>query len=90
MSDETVFFYPGTSSFAPDGALLIRASGYTSTTHWSGQRRVATDDPDFELWYSLRTAFRASPPTPPYVSSEQLPAIRAEFRREHPISPPSA
>jgi hypothetical protein len=83
-AETTTFFYPAMSSFEPDGALVIRASGYDSGSHWSGQHCVATDDPDFALWCSFRTAFRASSPSVPFVSSEQLPAIRAEFLREHP------
>ena len=90
MPDETtIFFYPAMSSFEQDGSLVMRASDYDSESHWSGTHRVATDDPDFALWCSFREAFRASPPSIPFVSSEQLPAIRAEYAREHPVSTPS-
>ena len=90
MPDETTtFFYPAMSSFEPDGSLVMHISGYDIESHWSGVHRVATDDPDFVLWCSFRETFRASPPSIPFISSKQLPAIRAEYAREHPTFMPS-
>jgi hypothetical protein len=82
MPDETstTFYYPGHSSFEPDGTLVVRASGYVSDSHWSGARRVPPDDADYTLWCHLRNSYRvAQPGRRPYISDDDLPAIRQIF-----------
>ena len=87
MTDLCVtFFWPAMSSFADDGALIMRATGYEADCHWTGQHRVAPDNPDFALWCLFREAFHASPPLLPFVSNLQLPAIREEWQREQACS----
>jgi hypothetical protein len=50
MPDEdTTFFYPGVSSFEPDGTLVMRATGFEGDWRWSGNHRVAPDDADYKF-----------------------------------------
>ena len=81
------YYWPGVSSFATDGALVMRATGYDDGWRWTGERRVPPSDPDYRLWCRFAESFRDSPPSIPFVSSEELPAIRAEFLRENPNEP---
>ena len=86
MSQEAalVFYYPGVSSFEPDGTLVMRASGYEGDIHWSGQHRVTPDDPDFALWCWLREGFRnASRGAQSCCTQADLPMAREEYRRQH-------
>ena len=82
MPDDTsiTFYYPGHSSFEPDGSLTVRTSGYTSDSHWSGALRVSPEDPDFSLWCHLGDSYRvAQPGRKPYISGAGIADIRRIF-----------
>lgn len=83
-AESITFYWPGMSAFADDGALVMRATGTEGDCRWTGEHRVPHNDPDYRMWCRFAEAFRVSPPLLPFVSSEQLPAIRAEFQRENP------
>ena len=83
-AESITFYWPGMSSFADDGTLVMRATGSDGDWRWTGEHRVPSDDPDYRMWCRFAQAFHASPPLLPFVSSHQLPAIRAEFQRENP------
>ena len=92
MSDQaTTFYYAGMSSLQPDGALLMRVTGWEGGTHWSGQQRFLPDDPDLKFWLALGDRMRAHPDTvSDFVSEEQLPALREQFRARGRITYPVA
>ena len=84
----TIFYYPGMSSFQPDGTLVMRASGYEGDCHWSGEHRVPPDDPDYKFWCWLREGFRAaSRGATPFLSRAEFPMARKEFRRSLQTNP---
>ena len=79
-SSSVTYYYPGVSSFEPDGTLVVRASGYTSESHWSGARRIPPGDVDYKLWCHLRDSYRvAQPGRKPYISADDIRAIRQIF-----------
>ena len=58
-------------------------SRYTSSAHESGVDRFRPDHPDYPMWCSFARAFKASPPSIAFISSEKLDEIREEWNREH-------
>jgi len=83
MQTDVTFFHPGSSWFEADGTLVMGVSRYSSSWRESGVDRFAPDHPDYRMWCSFANAFKASPPSIPFISSEQLDAIREEWRCEH-------
>jgi hypothetical protein len=74
---ESICHYPGKSAIQPDGSLAIAASGYTSSSHWSGLVIVKVDDPDYEMWrwvIQFSDRFQGT-------WTEDLPRVREEFRK---------
>ena len=82
MPNEVTFYHPGNSWFENDGTLVMGVSNYDDESHSSGVQRFRPDDPDYEMWCSFAESFKAKPRSIPFVSSEQLEAIREEFKRE--------
>jgi hypothetical protein len=83
-TESVTYYWPGISSLTADGTLVMRATGYDGDCRWTGEHRVTRDDPDYRMWCRFSESFSASPPLLPFVSSEQLDAIREEFLRENP------
>lgn len=79
------FYWPGVSTVAKDGTLTMRVTGDDGGWRWSGERRIEPNDPDYPMWRRYAEAFRTNPPAIPFISSEQLPALRSEFKRENPV-----
>jgi len=77
-----IFYFPGMSSFTDNGTLVMRATGYENDCHWTGERRFATDDEDYEMWCSFRESFIANSQKTALVSGKQLPEIRALYQKE--------
>jgi hypothetical protein len=65
----------------------MHTTGWKGDWRWSGEHRVPPDDPDYRMWCRFAEAFRASPPLFPFVSSDQLPAVRADFSARIPMRP---
>ena len=82
MPNEVIFYHPGMSGFENDGTLVMRVSSYDDQWHSTGVQRFKPDDPDYEMWCCFAQSFKANPPSIPFVSSEQLEAIREEVKRE--------
>jgi hypothetical protein len=82
MPNDVTFYHPGNSWFENDGTLVMGVSTYDDQWHSTGVRHFRPDDPDYEMWCCFTQSLKASPPSIPFVSGEQLEAIREEFRRE--------
>ena len=80
--EETVFYYPGPSAIQPDGTLFIIASGYTIDSHWSGQKIVKVDDPDYKMWLWMMQF----PKRFEGIESLDLLKVREEFSQKSTLS----
>jgi hypothetical protein len=57
--------------------LHVKASGWTREGHWTGERIIKPDHPDYALWRWLV----AQPAYHRVVNEEELPEIRKAWER---------
>jgi hypothetical protein len=85
QEEGTVFYYPGAFGLQPDGTLFIMASGYTIDSHWSGQKIVTVNDPDYKMWLWMTQ----NPKRFDGVSTKDLQKVREEYHQESTPSQPA-
>jgi hypothetical protein len=79
-SKDITFYYPGASSVERDGSIIMRATGWEGTEHWTGAHKVKADAPDIGFWQwmvSQKERWRGLQ----FVSSDDLPNFRDEYER---------
>ena len=61
-----------------DGTIVMRATGYEGSWHWTVARSFSPDAADYGFWRWV-VAQRDRWTTPPFLSSDDLSVIRREY-----------
>jgi hypothetical protein len=75
--DAISYYWPDWHSVDTDGILHVKASGWHEGTHWTGERAINPEDPEYDFWRWLVAQKKYHR----VVEESELPVIRKEWSR---------